>query len=398
MTKKKIAIIGAGIAGLTLAYAFHKNGQFDFQMIMSKDADEIRNGRILSTQGHFEALLQTEARFGIPDYGEVNEIKKIELLIKGQKLFKGNLHGKAVSQDQRVYLSNLMDGLSDRGVKMRKMRLSGSDLSGLAAEFDLIIDCTGKMGPIAPFPQYKGLNFTPTAPLRIVTAGMFYGLIPDEANKMTFNIVPGQGEMFETSTVTKHGLARSLLLEAIPGRDLDCIKGAKQPDDFVKELLGVLQTYFPHVYERVNVKEFRLADPLSYVRMAIKPEVRIPYTMVDGTPVIGCGDSVVLNDPITGQGANAASYCANALYNVLSENSNEVWDAAIGEQYWDRTKQYVVKMSEWTNAMMGPPTEAFSEMLGKASQIQQFADELVNMFANPIAAHNAFFAPAAAAK
>src|SRR5690606_9360707 len=119
MRKKKIGIIGAGIAGSTLAYALHKDGRFDLTIIVSKDAEDIRNGRILSTQAHFEALLQTESRFGIPDYGAVNEVKKIELLINGQKLFKGNLKCRAVSQDQRVYLSALLDGLRDRGVEIR---------------------------------------------------------------------------------------------------------------------------------------------------------------------------------------------------------------------------------------------------------------------------------------
>jgi flavin-dependent dehydrogenase len=60
-------------------------------------------------------------------------------------------------------------------------------------------------------------------------------------------------------------------------------------------------------------------DDLAYVRIAIKPEMYIPYTMVDNTLVLGCGDSVVLNDPITGQGANTASYCAEQLYATLME-------------------------------------------------------------------------------
>jgi ribulose 1,5-bisphosphate synthetase/thiazole synthase len=392
MSKRKIVIIGAGIAGLTVAYALHKNGQFDFKVIVSKDAEDIRNGRILSTQAHFEALLQTETRFGIPDYGAVNEIKKIELLMNGQKLFKGNLKCRAVSQDQRVYLSTLMDGLRDRGIEIQKTRLTQGDMSRLAAESDLIIDCTGKMGPIANFPVYQELANAPQSPLRAITAGMFHGLTPAESNIMSYNIAPGLGELFETTTVTKQGLAGSLLLEAIPGSELDCMKGIKGPEDFVKKLLRMLQAYFPHIHERINVDEFRLVDPVSYVQMAIQPEIRIPYTMVNGTLVVGCGDSVVLNDPITGQGANAASYCANVLYSLISEHADEAWDDAFGEQYWMQSKEYVTKMSEWTNAMMGPPSESFSALLGKASHNQETADELVTLFANPIAAHSVFFA------
>jgi hypothetical protein len=396
--KRKIVIIGAGIAGLTAAYALHKNGHFDIQVIVSKDAEEIRNGRILSTQAHFEALLQTECRFGMPDYGAVNEVKKIKLLINGQKLFKGNLKCRAVSQDQRVYLSTLMDGLRERGVDIRKARLTESDMSRLAEECDLLIDCTGKAGPVVPFPAYRELSNVPQSPPRVITAGMFHGLMPEEANMMSYNIVPGSGELFETATATKQGIAGSLLLEAIPGSELDCMKGIKGPEDFVKRLLGMLQVYFPHIHERINVAEFRLVDPLSYVQMAIQPKIRIPYTMVKGTLAVGCGDSVVLNDPITGQGANAASYCANVLYTLISEHADAVWDEAFGEQYWRQTQEYVTKMSEWTNAMMGPPSESFSAMLGRAAQNQETADEFVTLFANPVAAHSLFFAPLETAK
>ncbi len=398
MSKRKIAIIGAGIAGLTLAYALHKDGRFDLKIIVSKDAEDIRNGRILSTQAHFEALLQTESRFGIPDYGAVNEVRKIELLVNGQKLFKGNLKCRAVSQDQRVYLSALMDGLSSLGVEIRKKRLSESDLSGLAEQFDLMIDCTGKAGPVASFPVYRELANTPQSPPRVIAAGMFHGLMPEESNIMSYNIVPGQGELFETATVTKQGLSGSLLLEAIPGSELDCMKGIKGPEDFVKRLLGMLQAYFPHIRERINEDEFRLADPLSYVQMAIQPAIRIPYTTVNGTLTVGCGDSVALNDPITGQGANAASYCANVLYALIAEHAHEAWDEAFGERYWRQSQEYVTKMSEWTNAMMGPPSESFSAMLGRAAQDQATADEFVTLFADPIAAHRLFFAPLEAAK
>ncbi|KRE99412.1 hypothetical protein ASG89_28030 [Paenibacillus sp. Soil766] len=384
MSTKKIAIIGAGVAGLTLAYAFQSSRQFDFTIMMTKDSEEIRNGRILSTQIHFGNLLENEKRFGVPDYGAVNEINRIELLINGQRLFQGNLACRAVSQDQRLYLSVLIDDLKARGADIRKVRLDDNDLSKLANEYDLIIDCTGKRGPLASFPKYEELLYTPTSPQRIITAGMFLGIAIEDEHKMSFNIVPGQGELFETTTMT-------LLLEAVPGSNLDAVIGSTNPDIFNKEMLGILKANFPHIYDRVSLHDFRPVDPLAYTRMAIQPEVFIPYTMMDGTLVLGCGDSVVLNDPVTGQGANTASFCANVLYHVLSDNANRKWDLEIGEHYWDLTKEYVTKVSDWTNAMMGPPSENFAGLIGKASHNQEMADKFVNLFTNPLKAYNAFF-------
>ncbi|KRF13574.1 styrene monooxygenase/indole monooxygenase family protein [Paenibacillus sp. Soil787] len=391
MNGNKVAIIGSGIGGLTLAYALAKDSRFQTTMFTYKDAEEIRNGRIPSTQVHFDRLLNTEARFDIPDYGDVYEIKKLEFLVNGQKMFKGNVKNRAVSVDQRIYLSVLLDGLGNKGVDIRKSRISKEYLSDLTDEFDIIVDCTGKIGPIAPFPVCGEIMNTPHTPLRVCSAGFFHGLASDEGNKMSYNIVPGQGELFELSTTTKHGLVRTLFLEAIPGSELDRMKGDKGAEDFAIGLRDILETYFPHIFDRVNRKDFRLVDPMAYIRIAIKPEVRIPYTTVNGTLILGCGDSVVLNDPITGQGANAASYCAEMLYNVLSENIHTKWDGSLGELYWERIKEYMIKMSEWTNAMMGPLSEPFTKFLGMASQNQEIADKFVNMFTNPIEAHEVFF-------
>ncbi|WP_309121174.1 hypothetical protein [Paenibacillus sp.] len=60
-------------------------------------------------------------------------------------------------------------------------------------------------------------------------------------------------------------------------------------------------------YERVDPNEFGLVDPNDCMRVAIKPEARIPYATANGTLALGCGDSVLLTHPITGQSANAAS-------------------------------------------------------------------------------------------
>lgn len=391
MSNKKVAIIGAGIAGLTLAYALRRSGKIDFTLFTASDAEEVRNGRILSTQIHFERLLRTEARCGMADYGPVNEIRGIDLIIGGQRLFRGNLRSRAVSQDQRLYLSSLLDALCTGSANVRKTRLTGGDLEHLADSYDLIVDCTGKKGPIASFPEYKELQHTPDAPLRLISAGMFRGISNDNPHTMEYNILPGQGELFETTTMTAMGLAGVLLLEAVPGGELDRIKGNPAPDVFVKELLNILQTHFPHIYERINVAEFRPVDPLAYMRTAIQPKVHLPYTKVGGTLVIGCGDSFVLNDPVTGQGANAASFCANALYEVLNDNADRSWNVEIGERYWERTKEYVTKVSQWTNAMMGPPSAAFSELLGKAANDQATADDIVNLFSDPVKAHDVYF-------
>lgn len=231
----------------------------------------------------------------------------------------------------------------------------------------------------------------PQTPLRVCEAGFFHGIEPDGANKFNYHIVSGLAELFELSTVTKHGLSRALLLETVPGCEADQIRGDKGPQAFTDGMRRILETYFPHIFARVHVDQFRLVDEMAYTRMAIKPEVRIPYTTVNGTLVIGCGDSAALNDPITGQGANVASHCADVLYTTILENRNMRWDVSLGIKYWNEINEYVTKVSEWTNAMMGPMSESFAELMGRAAQHQETADEFANMFTDPIKVHGVFF-------
>jgi len=390
MRKKKIAIIGLGIGGLNLAYGLAKEELFDITIFTNKSAEDIQEGRIPSTQVHFEKMLKREKLYSMPEYGEVNELKKVELKLNGQKLFKGNLHNRAISIDQRIYLPTLMNGLENLNVDIVHRRVNKENLTSLGSQFDLIIDSSGKNGPIASFEPYEWIK-KPYSPLRICSAGFFYGLDSDEENKLSFNILPGQGELFEMSIVTKNGLARSLLLEAVPGGKLDIIKGDRGAEDFADKMKNVLSEFFPEIYKRVHPEKFRLIDDMAYTRMAIKPELRIPYTMINQTLVIGCGDSVFLNDPITGQGANTTSYCAEELRKILVDNARESWGISLGIQYWDRIKQYVVQVSEWTNAMMGPLSSSFLDFINDATKSQEVADEFVNMFHDPQKAYNVFF-------
>lgn len=391
MEKRKITIIGAGIGGLTLAYALARCGRFDITVISAKDADDVRNGRLLSTQGHFERLLKTEQRHEMPDYGEAYDFKSIELMMEGRSLFKGNLNERAISMDQRLYLSTMINGLAAKGIAFVKRRLHGDDLTELTEQSDLIIDCTGKIGPIAPFTVSNEVCNAPTAPLRVISAGIFRGIKWKSDHTMRYNIIPGLGELFEMVTATHGGPAVQFLLEAVPSSPLDLIRGDNGPAAFAEQFKHVLQDHFPHIHERIDGQSFRLADDNAYLRTAIKPVVRIPYTTIGSKLVLGCGDSVVINDPITGQGANCASYCADMLYEAIAEDVEQEWDQAFGERYWQRIRTYVIRMSEWSNAMMGPPSAHFCALMEQASKDQRAADQLVQLFTDPVQAHAAFF-------
>ncbi|MGE6376413.1 styrene monooxygenase/indole monooxygenase family protein [Peribacillus muralis] len=151
--------------------------------------------------------------------------------------------------------------------------------------------------------------------------------------------------------MTEQGPVTILSFMSIPKSDLDVFKGMKNGEEFTYKMSDAVQRFFPHVYKRMDIKKFKLCDENGYLQTAIKSVIRKPYLMFHDKLAVGCGDSIFLNDPITGQGCNLSSFCAEQLYETLIEWKHSKWDGEMGESYWKRTKQYVKEVTEWTNAM-----------------------------------------------
>jgi flavin-dependent dehydrogenase len=133
-------------------------------------------------------------------------------------------------------------------------------------------------------------------------------------------------------------------------------------------------------------------DEKAWLQTAFTPVIRRPYLMLDGKLIVSCGDSVFLNDPITGQGCNTASFCAEKLYEILMnyrQSSN--WDERLGEDYWNQTRPYIQAVTEWTNAMMGPLPESIVQTFFRGAEDQSVADQVAAWFSDPHKAHAAFF-------
>ncbi|MGG0386114.1 styrene monooxygenase/indole monooxygenase family protein [Priestia filamentosa] len=386
--KKKICIIGSGTAGLQLAYSLKE--EFDVTVIHSNSSDKIRNGRVLSTQVHFGSTRNRESRFKMPKWEDKTLLKSIHMTIGNQKLFIGKLKEPALSVDQRFYFSQCLKDLENKGVSFRLMRVNKNDINSLIDEFDLIIDCTGKSGPLFPFPIEK--EFSPfQVPQRKCIVGYFLGVKPNNPLGISVTVLPEIGEMFEIPAMTEHGPVTILFIMAVPDRELDTFKEIKHAKEFTNQMKNVTQKYFQDIHKRIEQDIFALSDEKSFLQIAIKPVIRKPYVTFKNKLVIGCGDSVFLNDPITGQGCNLSSYCAEQLYETLIQYKDADWDTQLGEEYWDRTKTFVREVTEWTNAMTQILPQHIVQLLLAGVENQKIADEVAEWFEEPQKAHEAFF-------
>ncbi|MFC5649520.1 styrene monooxygenase/indole monooxygenase family protein [Paenibacillus solisilvae] len=385
---KRIGIIGSGTSGLQLTYSLKND--FDVTMLHYEEPGEILRGRIQSTQVHFRPTLDREHRFHMPETDAAPSIKSIHFSMGQQKLFVGRLTGTAASIDQRMAYSQAMNDLEQRGVRFRKARIIPEELKTLAESYDLLIDATGKSGPLAPFPVEVELTPFHT-PQRKCIVGYFTGVAPVEPEGISITVLPGTGEMFEIPALTEQGPVTILFIEAVPQGKLDAFIGVRTSQDFVERMKSILQDNFPEIYGRIDPDRFSLVDESAYLQTAITPVIRQPYLMLNDTLVLGCGDSVILADPITGQGCNTASYCAEQLYETLMAHKESAWDEQIGIDYWRRIGPYVKAVTEWTNAMTGPLPEHVAQILMKAATDQQVADQVAHWFEVPTKAHEAFF-------
>jgi flavin-dependent dehydrogenase len=99
----------------------------------------------------------------------------------------------------------------------------------------------------------------------------------------------------------------------VPEGPLDVFKGVKSAEEFEERMKSLLLANSSEIYRRVDLDHFSLVDEAAYLLTPITPVVQRPYQILNDTLVLGCGDSVILADPITGQGCNTASYCAEQL-------------------------------------------------------------------------------------
>ncbi|WHY32202.1 styrene monooxygenase [Cytobacillus firmus] len=386
--KKKICIIGSGTAGLQLAYSLKE--EFDVTVIHSNSSDKIRNGRIMSTQVHFGSTRTRENRFKMPKWEDRTLLKSIHMTIGNQKLFVGKLKEPALSVDQRFYFSHCLKDLENQGVSFRLLRVNKDQIESLADEFDLTIDCSGKSGPLFPFPIEKQLSPI-QVPQRKCIVGYFLGVKPNDPPGISVTVLPEIGEMFEIPAMTEQGPVTILFIMAVPGGELDVFKEIKDVKEFTNQMKNITQKYFQDIHERIQQDIFTLSDDKAFLNVAIKPVIRKPYVIFKNKIVIGCGDSVFLNDPITGQGCNLSSFSAEQLYETLIQYKNSIWDIRIGETYWDRTKTVVKEVTEWTNAMTQALPQHVVQILLAGAENQKIADEVAEWFANPRKAYEAFF-------
>ena len=401
---RRILIVGAGQAGLQLALGLQSNG-YDVTVMTNRTADEIRDGRVMSTQCMFDSALQTERDLGINFWEqEAPRIEGLGVSVTGPESARvidwvGRLDGYAQSVDQRVKMAGWLETFAERGGQVVVHGVAVSDLDYFSRTYDLVLVAAGKGELVSMFG--RDASRSPyDAPQRALAVSYVHGLGPrpeHDFRAVRCNLVPGVGELFVMPCLTTSGPSDILFWEGVPGGPLDVFADVKEPGEHLRLTLDLMRTFTPWEYDRTR-GGVELTDAGATLAGRYAPVVRNPIgELPSGGLVLGVADVVVANDPITGQGSNNAAKCAAVYLDAILEHGDKAFDRdfmqAAFDRYWDGA-QHVTK---WTNAMLAPPPEHVLNLIGAAGQLQPVADRFANGFDDAADFENWFFEPEKAA-
>jgi hypothetical protein len=384
----RFVIIGAGQAGLQLGFGLVQVGH-DVTVVSNRTPDDIRGGRVMSSQCMFGAALLHERDLGVSYWeDECPDIEGISLAVPapdgGGKAvdWASRLERPAQSVDQRLKYPVWMEEFEKQGGRIVIQDAGIADLERYAADSDLVLVAAGK-GEIAGLFERDASRSTYDAPQRALALTYLTGMTPrPEYSAVCFNLIPTVGEYFVFPALTTAGECEIMVFEGVPGGPMDCWGDVQTPEQHLERSRWILETFLPWEAERCRSVE--LTDPNGILVGRFPPTVRKPVgELPSGALVLGLADTVVLNDPITGQGSNNASKAAASYLKSILEHGDGPYHRAFMEQTFERYWDYAQYVTGWTNALLAPPPPHVLELLGAGNQHQQIAHRFVNGFDDP---------------
>jgi 2-polyprenyl-6-methoxyphenol hydroxylase-like FAD-dependent oxidoreductase len=398
----RVLIVGGGQAGLQLALGLLQNG-YEVTVVSNRTPDDIRSGRVMSSQCMFDRALQHERDLGLNHWeDECPPVEGIQLAVpapdgSGKAIdFASRLDAYAQAVDQRIKFPHWLEQVEAAGGTLIIEEAGVEELERYAEGNDLVVVAAGK-GEITRL-FARDPNRSPyEQPMRALALTYVTGMTPrPEYSAVCFNLIPTVGEYFVFPALTTSGPCEIMVFEGIPGGPMDCWADVTTPQEHLERSLRILETFLP--WEAERCRAVALTDDNGILAGRFPPTVRSPVAeLPSGKVVLGLADAVMLNDPITGQGSNNASKAAAAYLAAIVERGDGPFDRRFMEEtferFWVDTGQYV---TTWTNALLSPPPPHVLQLLGAGNTSEALAHRFVNGFDDPRDYFEWFMDPASA--
>lgn len=384
---RNITIIGAGQSGLHLGIGLLKQG-YQVRIVTNRTATEIETGRIMSSQCMFGTSLSYEKELGLNYWqDDCPPIDGIGFLMNGpggESLvdWVGRLDRPAQSVDQRVKMPVWMKTFEDLGGNLEICDAGIAELEEYASQSDLVLVASGK-GEVGKLFERDAARSQFDKPMRALGLTYVHNMpYEEEFSTVAFNLIPGVGEYFVFPALTTSGPCHIMVFEGVPGGPMDCWQGVETAEQHLDMSRKIVEDLFPQ--QAYRCRDLEMTDDNGRLAGRFPPTIKHPVgTLPSGAKVIGIGDAVCLNDPITGQGSNNASKAARIYLDAIVSREDRVfdeqWMKEAFERFWSAAKPVV----EWTNALLLPPPLHMQQLLGYANTHPETAKKIANGFDAP---------------
>jgi hypothetical protein len=396
---RKITIVGAGQAGLQLGIGLLDKG-YSVTAISNRTGEEIAKGKVLSSQSMYDMALSHERELGLAFWDEAcPPIQGIHVQAGNPQMgmlidFRARMSANGQSVDQRVKMPKWMDEFQRRGGDLVIGEVDMNELERLAETSDLVLVATGK-GELGKLFERDALRCTFDRPQRSIALTYVHGMVPrDDFTALNINLNPGVGELVHFPGLTHSGPCDIINIESVPGGPMDRWDAVKTPAEHLAMTKALIAEFFP--WEAPRFENIRLTDDNGTLFGRVAPTVRHAIGVLpSGRKVLGMGDILVLNDPMTGQGSNNAAKGASMYLDAIvaqgSADFDDAWMDALAARYWD----YAQWSARFTNSMLVPPPPHVMQFLGSCAQNGALAGKFADAFNDPKSLASWFYDPEA---
>jgi len=397
---RRIAVVGSGIAGLLTAHGLRRAG-YDVTLFSDRTPEQwLHESRPTGTAGRFDPALSYERELGLAYWeDEAPSIEGVHVTFcprPGNRLatLAGRLDKRGLAIDVRLQSHRWMQELEARGGAVVIESVTVSRLDAIAAEHDLTVVAAGKAELSRLFERdaARSVYAEPQRNLAmVVVAGVRHAFAGVPFLPAKFNLFGSAGEAFWIPFHARRGPCFNLLFEARPGGPMDVFHGAKSGAEVVDGARKVMKELTPWDWDWA--KDMELADPNGWLVGALAPTVRSPVgRLPSGRVVTGVGDTLMLFDPIAGQGANNGTKMARHFVARVVERGDRPFDEAWMRETFERFYlDHGRAAYAFTNLLLEPMTDAGKEILiaqygsdgARGDGRQRIADAFAANFVDP---------------
>ncbi len=267
-----------------------------------------------------------------------------------------------------------------------RLKLAAVSVEGLAAEHDLTVVTVGHRSFGSALFERDAARCVYDRPRRRLFMINIEGYDLDAGvaqDQLKLSLIPGVAEIFWVPFYdVDAGVSKSVVIESVPGDPADRFGAVRSADEGLDVLKGLLRTFLPG--ESGFLTPAKTTHSRTWLRGAIVPTVHKPVgRLPSGAHVLGLGDTVIVNDPLVGQGANNATRMAHFFAERIRDRGQQPFDPQWLTGQFDDFWEYSRYVNDFSNAFLEPLRGFQRNLLISASRRPDIAEEIFEGFNHP---------------